>query len=81
MPKEKRERKRKVQGAWISNEDKILLKKEAQKQGTTPTGLASIVLGEYCDRKRLEEAENLVGSMKRRERDGDKGIGDQEAEA
>lgn len=62
--------RKKVQGAWISIDDIKLLNDEAEKSGLrSSTSLAAIILAEWCDQKRLESAENLIESMKRKERE------------
>lgn len=56
-----------VQGAWLTNEDRHILMIEAAKMGLrSATRLASIVLEEYCHRKRLEQAQQTIESARKR---------------
>lgn len=63
--------KKKVQGAWITLDDQALLQDETRRSGLrSPTSLASIIIGEWCHKKRVERAEETIQSSRRRVRDG-----------
>lgn len=75
--KEKRTRrkrqliKKKVQGTYLPIDDYDFLRQSARNEGIRPTTLASIILRNWCDKKRLEKAEDLVQSqMRKGEKDG-----------
>lgn len=77
IPKNKKSKKKtkKVQGAYLPLEDYLFIKEEARLEGTNSTALVSIVLREWCNKKRLEKAEALIESTKRRERNDQEGAG------
>ncbi len=58
-----------VQGTWIPKPDAILLAEEAKKGGfRTATKLASYILEEYCNSKRIQIAEAILANSKKRGR-------------
>lgn len=59
-----------VQGAWLTVDDRRILEREAAAMGLrSATQLASIILREFCNKKRLEAAEKTIEESKRRGRD------------
>ncbi len=66
-----------VQGTWIPKEDYHLLQAEAEKNEMTGTAFASLILTEWCAKKRVDLATETLGGLKKKERsdDGEKEIG------
>ena len=59
--KKKRDITRYVQGAWLKLDDQQILKTEAKKAGLrSPTNLASKILKDWIDAKRIEQAREII---------------------
>lgn len=61
-----KQKKKIVQGAWISIEDHELLRSEARRLGLrSSTAVASQILTGHCQQKRLEDAQEIVRKSKK----------------